>query len=46
MQVTDDLYYLNLLTSVIQIKDNSVFAFVRLFDVWVNLIVVQIKVII
>ena len=30
MQVTDDFYYFNVLTPVIQVKDNSVFAFVHL----------------
>ena len=35
--VTDNLYLFNILTTIIQIKDNQLFEFVYLFDVWINL---------
>ena len=34
--VVDDYFLLNLLTTLVQVKDNSLFEFVYLFDVWVN----------
>lgn len=36
--VINDIYLLNMLTTRIKIKNNSLFEFVYLFDVWVNLI--------
>ena len=34
--VIDDTFLLNILTTKVQIKNNSLFGFVYLFDVWVN----------
>ena len=34
--VVDDFFLLNLLTTLAQVKDNLLFEFVYLFDIWVN----------
>ena len=32
--IVDDLYHLNIFTSLVQVKDNSICSFITLFDLW------------
>ena len=42
--VCNDIYMLNMLTTQIQVKNNSLFEFVYLFDVWVNQLNINIQI--